>query len=63
VIRVQDPYPGGQHTWNLGSIAPLESLTVTLTLSTPASVAAETALDAGATAWGTLAGEMVARVL
>jgi hypothetical protein len=23
VIRVQDPYPGGQHTWNLGSIAPL----------------------------------------
>lgn len=52
-------YKDDQYTWNLGSIPPMESLTATLTLQVPTSVAEIVALDTGATAWGTLAGRMV----
>ncbi|MBN1890184.1 MAG: transglutaminase family protein [Thermoflexales bacterium] len=45
---------GGQHTWNLGDIPPLGSLTVTLLVQAPAAITGITALDVGARAWGTL---------
>ncbi|HDQ73091.1 MAG TPA: transglutaminase family protein, partial [Chloroflexi bacterium] len=52
-------YKGDEYTWNLGSIPPMKSVTATMVLTVPASVAEIVALDTGATAWGTLAGEMV----
>ncbi len=52
-------YKNDQFTWNLGSIPPMKSITATLTLQVPPSVADIVMLDTGATAWGTLEGEMV----
>jgi transglutaminase-like putative cysteine protease len=46
-------YRNGQYAWNLGDIAPLGSITITLVLRIPASSGAID-LDTGATAWGTL---------
>jgi hypothetical protein len=45
-------YRNGQYTWNLGNIAPLDSVTVTVVLQVPA-VSGAVNLDSGATAWGT----------
>lgn len=44
---------GSEYAWNLGDLAPLESITVTLVLSTPETVTDILALDNGARAWGT----------
>jgi hypothetical protein len=58
--RVVGRGAGGEGlTWNLGDVPPAKSLTATLTLSAPTSVGEVVALDAGATAWGTLGGEAV----
>ncbi|MCP4536503.1 MAG: hypothetical protein GY832_05095, partial [Chloroflexi bacterium] len=45
--------------WNLGDILPLSSVTATLQIQIPASVADFTDLDVGATAWGTLQKRMI----
>ncbi len=52
-------YKDDTYTWNLGSIPPMKSITATLTLQVPTSVVAIVTLDTGATAWGTLEGEMI----
>jgi hypothetical protein len=58
-----DPVPdrdGDSLAWNLGDIPPLGSVTATLQVRVvPESVPDFLALDAGATAWGTLEGRMV----
>jgi transglutaminase-like putative cysteine protease len=57
--RLPTPAGGGEIAWNLGDIPPMGSVTATLTLVVPASVADVVALDTGATAWGTLEGRAV----
>ncbi len=52
-----DPTPdrhGAQSVWNLGDIAPLATVTATLSISVPASMSSTgfTNLDTGASAWG-----------
>lgn len=61
-----DPTPdrrGAQSVWNLGDIAPLATVTATLSISVPASASAAstgfTNLDAGASAWGMAQGRPV----
>ncbi|CAG0937730.1 hypothetical protein TFLX_06680 [Thermoflexales bacterium] len=51
-------YRNEQYTWNLGDIAPLDSVTVTIVMQVPASSGA-VSLDTGATAWGTLQDHVV----
>jgi len=46
-------YRNGQYTWNLGNIAPLDTVTVTVVMQVP-SASGAVSLDTGATAWGTL---------
>ncbi len=56
------PLPDSQansYAWNLGDIPPLESVTMTLSLTVPPTVADFTQLDTGATVWGTLQGRPV----
>ncbi|HLF26951.1 MAG TPA: transglutaminase domain-containing protein [Anaerolineae bacterium] len=50
---------GGQLAFNLGDIPPLGSVTATLQISIPTTVAGFVDLDTGATAWGTVQGRMV----
>jgi hypothetical protein len=47
------------YTWNLADIPPIKSITITLTLSVPTSVATVIELDIGAIAWGTADGRSV----
>ncbi len=56
------PFPdrdGDQFIWNLGDVPPLGSITATLRLQVPGTVADFTDLDSGATAYGTLQGRAV----
>ncbi len=50
---------GSQYAWNLGDVPPLGSITATLKISVPTSIADFIDLDTGATAWGTLQGRAV----
>ena len=57
-----DPMPdrhGDALSWNLGDVPPLASVTATLRLQIPATVADFTDLDTGAAAWGTRQGRAV----
>ncbi len=56
----RNPSPGGDElAWNLGDIPPMKSITVTMAITVPASIAGVTALDGGATAWGTRQSQVV----
>ncbi len=48
-----------QSAWNLGDIQPLQSATVVLTLTVPATGTDFSTLDTGASVWGTLEGRAV----